>query len=87
MPSCRYCTGPDMLVTKQQFYKVVHHFKRKYGYACRQPKKGEFYLKPTQLKGVFEVLQAENDFKRRYYPIVDERYLDYMKKHHLLYRD
>lgn len=76
-----------MLVTKDQIRYVTTHFKGKYGYACRSPKKGEFYLKPSGTKGVFEVLQAENDFDHNHYPIIDERYLDYMIKNHLVIED
>jgi len=72
-----------MLVTKEHIRTAVKHFNRKYNYACRAPKKDEFYLKPSGRKGVFKVLQAQNDFDHNYYPIIDEQYLDYMKKHHL----
>jgi len=44
-------------------------------------------MKPTGVKGVFAVLQAQNDFAKTSYPIIDERYLDYMKKHHLTVED
>jgi len=73
-----------MYTTKQAVYEAHTHLRHKYTYKCTQPKKGEWYLKPTHTKGVFEVLQAQQDFTRRHYSIVDERILDYMKKHHLL---
>jgi len=76
-----------MLVTKEQVYKVREHFKFKYGRAHHAPKSGEWFLRPSTCKAVFEVLQAQNNFKRMRYPIIDERYLNYMKKHHLTIED
>jgi hypothetical protein len=36
-----------------------------------QPQKGEFYLKPSGRKGIFLVLQAQNDFARNYFSIIE----------------
>jgi hypothetical protein len=38
--------------------------------ACRTPRKGEVYLKPSGVRGIFNVLVAQQDFARRHYTIL-----------------
>lgn len=37
------------------------------------PRKGQLYLKPSGVKGVFNVLVAQNDHAKRNYCILEER--------------
>jgi hypothetical protein len=41
--------------------------------ACREPKKGEFYLRPTGKKDERVVMQANVDFKKHMYIILGEK--------------
>lgn len=59
-----------IIVSKEQAWAAERHFRCKYTEGCHAPKKGQWFLKPTQKKRMFELRQAVNDHKIQCYWIV-----------------